>query len=128
MRFLLDTHTLIWYYQTSPKLSTTARALIDDPLNQIEISPASYWEVAIKFSTQKSLLHVPFSAFVQGAIYDNGFAILSIEPRHCERLISLPFHHKDPFDRLLIAQALAEGIPIVSADATFDAYGVTRLW
>jgi PIN domain nuclease of toxin-antitoxin system len=125
---LLDTHALIWYYQTDTRLSSTARTLIEDPANRVEISPASYWEVAIKLCTQKPLLRVPFAVFVQEAIVDNGFVILPIEPRHCDPLSTLPFHHKDPFDRLLIAQALVEGIPLVSADAIVDAYGVRRLW
>jgi PIN domain nuclease of toxin-antitoxin system len=128
VRLLLDTHTLIWYYQTDPKMSATARTLIEDPANGVLVSPASYWEVAIKLSTQRPLLQVPFAAFVQEAIFDNGFTILPIEPRHCDRLIGLPPHHKDPFDRMLIAQALAEGIPLVSADAALDPYGVQRLW
>ena len=71
---------------------------------------------------------MPFAAFVQEAIFDNGFKILPIEPRHCDRLTTLPFHHKDPFDRLLIAQALAEGIPLVSADTALDPDGDTRIW
>jgi len=128
MKLLLDTHALIWYYQTDLKLSNTARALIEDPANTVLVSAASYWEVAIKLATQKPLLQVPFATFIQEAIFDNGFAILPIEPQHCERITVLPFHHKDPFDRLLIAQAIAEGIPLVSADVAFDPYGVQRLW
>ena len=128
MRLLLDTHTLIWYYQTDPRLSSTARAWIENPANQIEISPASYWEIAIKLRIQRPLLQVPFAVFVQEAIFDNGFVILPIEPRHCDPLCTLPLHYKDPFDRLLIAQALVEAVPLVSADAAIDPYGVTRLW
>ncbi len=128
MRLLLDTHTLIWYYQTDPKLTASARGLIEDPANSTIVSPASIWEVAIKLSLQRPLLKVPFDVFVQEAIFDNGFTILHIEPRHCDRLIKLPLHHKDPFDRLLVAQALTEDIPLVSADPALDAYGVQRLW
>lgn len=128
MRLLLDTHTLIWYYQTDLKLNTAARTLIENPANKVLVSPASYWEVAIKIGTQKPILQVPFGVFIQEAITDNGFTILPIEPHHCERLLLLPRHHKDPFDRMLVAQALAEGIPLVSADATLDQYNVQRMW
>ncbi len=128
MRLLLDTHTLIWYYQTDPKLSTFVRTLLEDPANDVLVSPASYWEVAIKISTQKPVLQVPFAVFIQEAIFDNNFKILPIEPKHTAIVATLPFHHKDPFDRLLIAQALAEAIPLVSTDAAIDPYGVQRLW
>lgn len=128
MRLLLDTHTLIWFYLTNPNLSAAARAHIEDPANRVLVSAASYWEVAIKLALQRPIVSVPFSVFVQEAIFDNGFAVLPVEPHHCERTIFLPFHHKDPFDRLLAAQALAEGIPLVSADVAFDPYGVRRVW
>lgn len=128
MRVLLDTHTLIWFYQTDPKMSAAALAIILDPANEVLVSPASYWEVAIKIVTQKPPVQVPFAQFVQEAIFDNGFTILPIEPRHCDRLTTLPPHHKDPFDRLLVAQALAEDIPLVSVDPALDPYGVRRLW
>ena len=128
MKLLLDTHALIWYYQTDPKLSALVRTLIEDPWNDVLVSPASYWEVAIKISTQKPVLQVTFTVFIQEAIFDNNFKILAIEPRHTAIVARLPFDHKDPFDRLLIAQALAEGIPLVSTDAAIDAYGVQRIW
>jgi PIN domain nuclease of toxin-antitoxin system len=92
------------------------------------VSPASYWEIAIKISVGKYSLAVPYEDFFRGAIDDNGFRLLPIEPRHTAALTTLPYHHKDPFDRLLIAQAMVEGVPLVSADSAFDAYGVTRLW
>ncbi len=128
MRLLLDTHTLIWYYQTDSKLSALVRTLLDDPANDVLVSPASYWEVAIKISTQKPVLQVPFAVFIQEAIFDNNFKILPIEPKHTAIVATLPFYHKDPFDRLLIAQALVEAIPLVSIDAAIDPYGVQRLW
>jgi PIN domain nuclease of toxin-antitoxin system len=91
-------------------------------------SPASHWEVAIKVNTGKYTLTVPFTQFIQEAIFDNGFVILPIEPRHTELVSRLPRHHNDPFDRLLIAQALADGLSVVSVDPAFDPYGVRRLW
>lgn len=128
MRLLLDTHTLLWFYLDDPQLSDPAQAAIVDPNNIKLVSPASYWEIAIKLSIQKYTLRVSYEAFLQESIFDNGFVILPIESRHTAALISLPFHHKDPFDRMLIAQAIVEGIPIVSADSKFDQYPITRLW
>lgn len=125
---LLDTHTLLWFYLGDVQLSSPARAVILDPGNSKLISPASYWELAIKVSLGKYVLSESYSDFIQHAIFDNGFAILPVEPRHTAALITLPQHHKDPFDRLLIAQAVVEGIPVVSADVTFDLYPITRQW
>lgn len=92
------------------------------------MSPASFWEVAIKVSIGKYPLSVPFDQFVTQGIEGNDFSILPIEVRHAATLSSLPMHHKDPLDRMLVAQALAEQIAVVGADAEFDSYGVTRLW
>jgi PIN domain nuclease of toxin-antitoxin system len=99
-----------------------------DPANQVVVSAASHWEIAIKIGTGKLVLAESFPDFVQHAVFDNGFAVLPIEPRHTAQLIGLPFHHRDPFDRLLIAQAMADNLPIVSVDPIFDAYPVRRLW
>ncbi|MBX3398991.1 MAG: type II toxin-antitoxin system VapC family toxin [Gemmataceae bacterium] len=128
MNLLLDTHSLLWVYWNDPKLSTTAAQLVTDPTNRVLVSPASYWEIAIKIKTSKLVLRESFLDFVRHAILDNGFAILPIEPAHCDQLTTLPFHHKDPFDRLLVAQTLAEDIPILSIDPILDAYGIQRLW
>jgi PIN domain nuclease of toxin-antitoxin system len=128
MRVLLDTHTLLWFALDDPQLSATAKAVIIDPANAKYVSPASWWEIAIKMSVRKYTLTVPHDVFFDNAITANGFLVLNIEPRHTAGLIGLSQHHKDPFDRLLIAQAVAEGVPIVSADAAFDPYPVTRLW
>lgn len=128
MRLLLDTHTLLWFALSDPQLSGTATALIMDPANEKLISPASYWEVAIKISVKKYALSKPYEVFMNEAIDKNGFGYLHIEPKHTAVLATLPFHHKDPFDRLLAAQALVESIPIVSSDTALDAYGITRLW
>jgi PIN domain nuclease of toxin-antitoxin system len=128
VRLLLDTHTLLWFYLADAQLSSTARTLIEDPGNTKLVSPASYWELAIKISLGKYVLNESYDDFIQHAIFDNGFAILPIEPRHTAKLLSLPRHHKDPFDRLLVVQALAEGIPLVSGDAALGQYPITRLW
>jgi PIN domain nuclease of toxin-antitoxin system len=128
MRLLLDTHTFLWFVTDDPQLSATAQALIVDPTNEIFVSPASYWEVAIKVSLGKYPLTVAFEQFFTQGIVGNDFSILPIEVRHAAILSSLPMHHKDRFDRMIIAQSMAEQISVVGVDAAFDAYGVTRLW
>jgi PIN domain nuclease of toxin-antitoxin system len=128
VRLLLDTHTFLWFVLDDPQLSTTARALVVDPTNDIEVSPATYWEIAIKISLGKYELPEPYDVFIEREIATNDFRILPIEPKHTAVLTTLPFHHRDPFDRLLIAQAIVEAIPILSIDAAFDAHPVTRLW
>lgn len=109
-------------------LSTTARQLIEDPANTKFVSPASYWELAIKISIGKYALHQPYETFLDRAIRQNGSLILPIEPQHTAALINLPFHHRDPFDRLMVAQAMVESLALVSTDAVFDAYPIQRLW
>ena len=128
MRLLLDTHTLLWFALTDPQLSGTATSLIIDPDNEKLVSPASYWEIAIKISIKKYVLSKSYEIFMDEAIDKNGFGYLHIEPKHTAALTTLPFHHKDPFDRLLIAQAIIEGIPIISGDTVLDSYPVKRLW
>ena len=128
MRLLLDTHTFLWFVLNEPPLSSSARTLIEDPANDILISPASYWEIAIKVCLKKLDLRSTYDDFMYRGIIGNDFEVLPIEPRHTSVLTTLPTHHKDPFDRLLIAQAMAEAIPIVGADAVFDSYPISRLW
>jgi PIN domain nuclease of toxin-antitoxin system len=130
VRVLLDTHSFLWFITSDPKLSANAHGLIADPQNDVLISPASYWEVAIKVSLNKYPLTVPFEKFIDEGIIKNDFEILSLEVRHAAVLASLPFppNHKDPFDRLIVAQAMAEGIPLVSVDPKLDAYSIKRLW
>ena len=128
MRHLLDSHTLLWYTLGTPQLSTTANGVIVNPASEILISPTSYWEIAIKISIGKLTLNQPYEDFIDACLNKYGFRILPVEPKHTARLIGLPFHHKDPFDRLLVAQAIVESIPIISSDAVLDAYGITRLW
>ncbi len=130
MRLLLDTHAMYWYLEGDPKLSSTAQALIQDITNEILISPASYWEIAIKVSIGKWTLNRPYEEFIDLALKQYGFQVLPILPPHTARLIGLTFppNHKDPFDRLMVAQAIAEGIPLVSVDPKLDVYPITRLW
>ena len=128
MRLLLDTHSLLWFLLNDLRLSAAANGLIADAHNDIEISPASYWEIAIKISLGKDSLPERYEVFVEREIAANDFRILPIIRKHTAALTAMPFHHRDPFDRLLIAQAIVEVIPIVSADPTFDAYPIRRLW
>ncbi len=128
MRIILDTHAWLWFYLGDSQLSERARSLIEDPANSKLVSPGSYWELAIKVSLGKYQLTESYDDLIQHAIFDNGFGIVPIEPRHTALLAAMPFHHKDPFDRLVAAQAIAESTAIVSADAALDAYGVQRLW
>jgi PIN domain nuclease of toxin-antitoxin system len=130
VRLLLDTHAMYWYIENNPQLSGPARALIQDASNEVLISPASYWEIAIKVSLGKWRLNRPYEEFIDIGLNPYGFQVLPILPKHTAGLVGLPFPpgHKDPFDRLLVAQVLTEQIAIVSADWALDAYGVSRLW
>jgi PIN domain nuclease of toxin-antitoxin system len=105
-----------------------ARALIEDLNNEKLISKASLWEMAIKVSIGKLILADRFDELIPKQIVLNGFDLLNIEMRHVCVVANLPFHHRDPFDRLLIAQSMAEQFPIVSNDSKFDDYQVHRLW
>jgi PIN domain nuclease of toxin-antitoxin system len=128
MRVLLDTHCFLWWVSDAPRLSSKARAAVADPDNECLVSLASCWEMAIKISQGKLKLSAAIERFLPDQLTINGFAPLEIGFRHVARIASMPFHHRDPFDRLLAAQALEERIPIISADATFRRYGVKRIW
>jgi len=127
MNLLLDTHTLLWFVLGEAHLNAAARQLIEDATNPKFVSPATYWEIAIKISIGKYALNEPYETFIDRAIRQNGFFILPIEPRHTALLINMPFHHRDPFDRLLIAQAQIEGLAIMTIDRAFRAYAVPVL-
>lgn len=130
MRFLIDTHAFLWFVLKDPQLSAKGQGLIADPNNVVEFSPASYWEIAIKISIGKYTLNEPFQDFMDREIAANKLNILHVQVKHVAAVASLPFqpNHKDPFDRLLIAQAMVEQIPLVSNEKIFDAYSITRLW
>ena len=128
MTFLLDTHTLLWFLNGDSHLSTKAQALIEDPINERLISIASLWEMAIKVSIGKLEQDISFTNLVPGPLKNNAINILPIIPAHLDTLASLSYHHRDPFDRLIIAQSIVEQIPIISRDMTFNAYPVERIW
>jgi len=125
---LLDTHALYWYVDQDHLLSPAAHAAITDPANDLLLSAATVWELAIKVGQKKIALSMPYRPWMEKAIADLGLLLLPVTVEYAERQSVLPPHHKDPFDRLLIAQALVDGIPIVGVDAAFDPYGVTRIW
>jgi PIN domain nuclease of toxin-antitoxin system len=127
-RFLLDTHTFLWWVSGAPELSITARKTISDTGNECFLSIASCWEMAIKSSLGKLRLSKPVERFVHDLVTENGFRLLAIDLRHAAIVETLPFHHRDPFDRLLIAQAKTEKLTIISADSMFSTYGVKLLW
>ena len=128
MKLLLDTHTFIWFVTDSPKLSPMAKELIEDELNEKLLSIASVWEMAIKQSIGKLNLIAPFKDFIEPQIKQNSINLLQISILHLNVVASLPLHHRDPFDRLIIAQSIVEQIPIVGIDKLFDAYPIQRLW
>ena len=112
----------------SPNLSPQAKELFLDTKNKLYLSIASIWEMAIKCSLGKLTFNKPFEAFILDMLQENSIQTLSIDFRHVTRAGALPFHHRDPFDRLLISQALEEKIVILGCDKTFDLYGIERLW
>ncbi len=128
MRFLLDTHAFLWFADGNPQLSQSARALIEGLDNQPFLSVASLWEMAIKISLGRLTLARPFEVFIPEQLDLNGISLLEITVSHTAQVSKLPFHHRDPFDRLLIAQAIVEQMPIVSSDKAFEAYSINRLW
>ena len=128
MNALLDTHAFLWFLSDSPRLSATARTLIENPDTQPFLSVGSLWEMSIKISLGKLSIAQPFDDFISQQLNLNGIALLGITLEHTAVLTALPFHHRDPFDRLLVAQAQTENLPIVSADKAFDAYGIQRIW
>jgi PIN domain nuclease of toxin-antitoxin system len=125
---LLDTHTLIWAVDDPARLTPAAVVALQDPANQLLVSAATVWEVAIKVGVGKLTLSGPYRQWMTKALADLGAAVLPVTVEYADVLAGLPFHHRDPFDRLLVAQALVETVPVVSGDAQFDAYGVTRVW
>ncbi len=128
MSLLLDTHAVLWYALQDARLSAAARIAIENEPEKVFVSPASYWEIAIKISVGQYTLLEPFAVFWERAISQEGLALLPIEIRHAAKIIELPSIHRDPFDRLLVAQALTEKLSLVSNDSLLDRYCVPRIW
>ena len=128
MRLLLDTHTLLWLLQGAPELSQEAREMISDPDNEKLLSVGSLWEISIKVGKERLELDRPLPDFLAWVENHSRLRLLPIQTNHLLWLASLPAHHRDPFDRLIVAQALSERCTLVSRDTQLDAYGISRLW
>ena len=127
MNLLIDTHVLLWWWTEGDRLSEHAKAAILDSRNRSYVSAAVAWELAIKVNTGKLNAREVVSALPQ-LLLEEGFRRLAISTAHALRAGLLPLLHRDPFDRMLVAQAQALNSPVVSADAIFDRYGVQRIW
>ncbi len=128
MRFLLDTHAFLWFIDGDERLGEQAHGILGDIENEILLSIASLWEIAIKESLGKLDLKQPFEELIPRQLLSNEIGLLPIDLKHLPVLTNLPFHHRDPFDRLLIAQAMSEGMPILSRDPAFREYPVQVIW
>lgn len=126
--FLLDTHAFLWLVMGDNNLSTFARQCFLDINNQFYLSAVTSFEIAVKYSLGKLQLSEPPKEFIANRIQANALIPLPVKIEHTLYLANLPFHHRDPFDRLLVAQALAENVPILSADQIFSKYPIQRLW
>jgi PIN domain nuclease of toxin-antitoxin system len=127
MRILLDTHTFLWFFCGNTELSKQARVLIENPENEKYISIASFWEIAIKNSLGKLTLDVPFVELKTEAI-KNSFQILPITFEDTLQLNALPFHHRDPFDQIIVSQAKENNLGLLSCDSNFSPYEVNLFW
>jgi PIN domain nuclease of toxin-antitoxin system len=128
MQILLDTHAFIWFIEGNNSLSSTARDSILKPENQLYLSIASLWEIAIKLNLDRLSFAEPFEQLIPHQMKLNSIHSLPISLLHLNQLIDLPFHHRDPFDRLLIAQAISEKLPIITRDKSFPDYEVELIW
>jgi PIN domain nuclease of toxin-antitoxin system len=128
MRALLDTNSFLWFISGNEKLSDAAKMFISDFDNELVLSIASLWEIAIKVSIGKLELLQSYDKLIPQQLEENGIDIMPITLQHLSKVIDLSFHHRDPFDRLIIAQALIEEIPVISSDAIFSEYPVKLIW
>ena len=128
MSLLLDTNAFLWALEDAGRLSDRARAVISDPAQEKIVSVAVFWEMTIKASLGKLRVGRAPDELMASLPTAGVIRLLPIAASHLRRLGTLPHHHRDPFDRLMIAQALEEGLQVVSSDDAWDAYGITRLW
>ena len=127
MNLLLDTHSFIWFVENDSRLPANIKKEIEKPSNIVFVSIASLWEITIKISIGKLTTKAVIDKIIE-QVADNGFEIVPILPEHLLTLSKLDFFHRDPFDRLIIAQALCDGYRVIGKDAMFDSYKVKRLW
>ncbi|MCA2692008.1 MULTISPECIES: type II toxin-antitoxin system VapC family toxin [unclassified Microcystis] len=128
MNILLDSHTLIWFSQNSPQLSSSAIKILEDRNNLLFLSLVSVWEIQIKVQLGKLNLDISLSEIVKDQTKINDVQILPLKLSHIWTLDTLPYYHKDPFDRLLISQAITENLIILGVDPVFDSYPVQKIW
>ncbi|MGD2087624.1 MAG: type II toxin-antitoxin system VapC family toxin [Candidatus Aminicenantes bacterium] len=128
MRGLIDTSTFLWFISGDSRLSHTAKTIISEIDNEIFLSIASLWEIAIKTSIGKLELSMSYEDLLSTQIEDNEIKLLQIEKNHLKDLVRLPFYHRDPFDRLIISQGIAENLPILTCDRLFNDYPIETLW
>jgi PIN domain nuclease of toxin-antitoxin system len=127
VNLLIDTHAVIWFVAGDRRLSRAARTAMEQDRARLYISAASVWEMAIKASRQRLALRLTVQGYIADRIGE-GYGLLRVEGTHAAAVEHLPFHHHDPFDRLLVAQALSERMPIVTRDRVFKKYGVDTIW
>ena len=128
MNVLLDTHAFLWLATGDDRLSETARKTFLNQENSLFFSAASYWEICIKMSLGKISLKTGWFQTIQTEMEINAIQWLPIEMKHCAKVIKLPFHHRDPFDRMLVAQAITEKMQLLSRDSRLSAYSIKRIW
>jgi PIN domain nuclease of toxin-antitoxin system len=128
MKLLLDSHVLIWAVDQPGKLSPEAKRQLEDESNELLIRAATVWEIAIKVGLEKLALSHPYLDWMSQALADLNATLLPITVEFAARQAQLPYHHRDPFDRLLAAQSLVSQITLVSAESRLDSYGIRRLW
>ena len=127
MNYILDTHTFLWFIEDSPRLSQNALNILESEA-LLFLSAASLWEIAIKVSMSKLTLPIMFAQFMNKHLQQNDISILPIQLPHLEEVARLPFYHRDPFDRLIIAQAIRENMAIIGTDHIFYSYPVIKIW
>jgi PIN domain nuclease of toxin-antitoxin system len=127
MKLLLDTHAFLWFIDDSPALSVRGKTLLEAE-NELFLSVASLWEIAIKLRLGKLSIAIPTEALMTEHVTANNIELLPISVPHLIEVSTLALHHRDPFDRLIVAQASVEQMPVVSADPAFDSYPIERLW
>lgn len=128
MKVLLDTHAFLWFIAGDAQLDSHVRQLIEDLGNERYLSVASVWEITIKSSLGRLTVPTPPNVLIRDYVWSNAIALLAIVPEHFDLLHGLPYHHKDPFDRLMIAQAMHEGLILITKDQAFSAYNVQVAW
>jgi PIN domain nuclease of toxin-antitoxin system len=128
VKLLLDTHSLIWAVDQPSLLGPQAKTALEDLANSLMLSAATIWEIAIKVGINKLTLSLPYRQWMTRAMNDLGVTILPVTVEYADVQATLPLHHRDSFDRLLIAQALVENVPLVSNETLFEQYGISRVW